>query len=245
VKIIKTFLAFLFALAAISFAVLVFSVKFPEKTAFGKSVKSVVIKYPFLVNTINLNQAGDWRYIYLKEKGPLKVRAVYVKAVTPNLEAGTWVSSMIQETLMRQVDYSSGVDVDIPINGLYSDDDLNEIHKKLIEKDSNTDLFIIYLSGYKEAPSYLGVTLHADAIFVFKKTIEELGENNDITGRLEQSTVMHEWGHLLGLEHLNYEGCIMSSRVDVYDSRELTEAEVPIEYCNKTLYELERIREVE
>ena len=53
---------------------------------------------------------------------------------------------------------------------------------------------------------------------------------------------MHEWGHLLGLEHTNLPECIMNEKVEVLDSHYLLSNQIPVEYCWDEKYKLENLR---
>jgi len=120
----------------------------------------------------------------------------------------------------------------------------SDLRQRFSAKGDKKDNFlnIIYLTHYKPDPRYLGITINKDTIFIFKGGFEGIGENEKVLRRIEQSTIMHEWGHLLGLGHVESEDCIMSEMVHFYSDRELWTGEVPTQYCAETLYEIKKMK---
>jgi len=53
---------------------------------------------------------------------------------------------------------------------------------------------------------------------------------------LEKSTLLHEWGHLLGMEHNTIPNCIMSALVEVSNSVRIA-YQINTEYCWNELYD--------
>ncbi len=49
---------------------------------------------------------------------------------------------------------------------------------------------------------------------------------------------MHEWGHLLGIDHVDNPECIMSSFVEVEDKTLFRVQDIPVAYCPETIQEL-------
>jgi predicted Zn-dependent protease len=123
----------------------------------------------------------------------------------------------------------------------YKDSDLRDIRKVLGSSVFKPVLNIVYLSKYSEVPTSVGVVINRDTIYLFKDTLLELTNDNDLRQILEKTTLMHEWGHLLGLEHNNISSCIMDGRVDVYDKFPLGE-KIPTNYCPEELQELKLIK---
>ena len=70
-----------------------------------------------------------------------------------------------------------------------------------------------------------------------------MSDLSHIQNMIEQSTIMHEWGHLLGLDHINQEDCIMNERVEVYENRRFQGSNIPTTYCAEELYQLHQLLE--
>lgn len=242
---LRTLLVLIFAglaTGAILFAVLIYAVKFDTSSNLGQAFRERLIRIPWFVELINLNQPGDGRYIYAKKGEALKIHVVHGGGTVPDADSKSWLETMVGETVGKEALVEVEPDVTIFTRETYSDEDLNVIRKSLVGRDS--DLHIVYLTKYQEEPDYLGVTLHRDTIFVFKDRILTLTRGTDIRKRLEQSTLMHEWGHLLGLEHVEDVGCVMSEYVETYTNRALTPEQIPVTHCASTLYDLDLLNKL-
>ena len=112
---------------------------------------------------------------------------------------------------------------------LLTNENLEEIYK-LVKSTSKSDVYIIFTGSYAEKPSSVGLVIQRDAIFIFNDAIELLSERGYVKDLLEKTTIMHEWGHLLGLEHINYSNCIMNEMAEVYDNPPVGK-NLPIKYC--------------
>jgi predicted Zn-dependent protease len=124
----------------------------------------------------------------------------------------------------------------------YTTHDLNELRKSVLRDSPNPALYIVYVPRYKDEPEYAGITLHRDTLFIFKETLRSLNDYTDVQNRIEQSTLEHEWGHLLGLDHIDLPTCLMSESVEVYTNRVNQISNIPVEHCWNTLYELDQLK---
>lgn len=125
----------------------------------------------------------------------------------------------------------------------FGDADLNRLRKSVRNAlDPMSTIYVVYVTTYAEKPESAGVVLHRDTIFIFNDTLLSLSEDVETRERMELSTLKHEWGHLLGLNHTISPDCVMSERVKVYDQPPIGWI-VPIEHCEETLLELENIKQ--
>lgn len=237
----------LFVLALIVFIIAVpasiFAVKFANKIPIGMVIKKDFIKYPLLVKLINLNEPGDNRYAYVKARDPITVRVFYQSDYQPNDQVTFWLNKLVNDTTGRDVDVSIYPDP-LGTNDLeFSDANLNYIHNKLPPTEGKGPVLnVVYLAAYTDAPTYVGLTLHRDTIFVFKKTILLLSNDKAQLSDIEQSTIMHEWGHLLGMEHNDLPECIMSANFDVYNPASGFVNRFQTQYCGDELDQLDLLR---
>lgn len=240
---IKTILVGLLALLAVSVAILFYLVKFDNKSLLARQLKEKILHYPEIISLINLNQPGDARFIYLSPRTSLiRINVYYTTEVSPDEDLETWLKETISQTTGKTISFSVSPNPTISQQENYSDQDLNAIRKSLVGSNGKPILNIVYLTAYGEKPGYVGITLQRDTIFIFKSTIKSLSNEPRIVKLLERSTLMHEWGHLLGLGHVDYPGCIMSKDVEVYDNRKPRETEIPVTHCQSTLYDLEQLK---
>lgn len=224
--------------------VVIFLIKFDNQTFVGKQLKLFLLRYPTVVNTIHLNEPGDWRYVYLNPKQPtISVIIDYAHNVEINSSATQWIQQMISDTTGKSVIVTTSLTSQIASRESYSDQDLNQIRKQLISENSSSPVVhVVYLTTYASNPEYAGITLHKDTLFIFQSTLETLTNLDDVQERLEQSTLMHEWGHLLGLSHIEKQNCIMSEDVEVYANRRYQGGNIPLVHCWETLQELNKMK---
>lgn len=242
------FIATTFTLTFIGVIILgllfIFLVKFNYNSLFGKDLRTIVLQFPTFVQLLNLNQPGDNRKAYLSSKYPIiTVNSYYLADSKPDSQMSSWIKDMISNTTGKTVTIETPRPLSFGNQAAFTDADLKQVGKSLAKPlISPASLKLVYLSTYAVKPSYLGITLTRDTIFIFKKQLSSLEETPSVTARLEQSTLMHEWGHLLGLEHVPFSGCIMSADVETMDVRQLKEIDVPLTHCKDTLYDLEKLK---
>lgn len=225
----------LITLSILLLLVLVLLVKFRSEGYVAGKIKGVITKSELLVRVINLNQPGDARNLYLSEGGSLAVNIYFLEGHEPSLEVGGWVAGIIRDTIGRSVDLSIE-QLEEGVNRIYSDDRLSKLRGEYsTSPSSSTPLNIFYLTKYELQESNIGLTAHRDTIFIFSGALNELSEKETVQQDLERSTIMHEWGHLLGYDHVEDPTCVMSEKVEVEDRYNLDFSQIPTEYCLSSL----------
>jgi hypothetical protein len=240
-KILKTILALALVIIVISMILVIYLAKFADQTIAGKLLKNKIISNYSLVPLLKLDQPGDYRYRYLDPEKDIAVAVYYVPGLAPDEEVANWVEKMIKETTGKNATVNVNSYVHIPNLKSYTDNELNKIRKE-IGRSGRPDLHIVYLSTYDKVPGYVGLTVNKDTIFLFKATMYDLNNNKEVVKLIERSTIMHEWGHLLGMEHVDDPDCIMSEAVEVYENRRFQETNIPTSYCSEELFELDLMR---
>ena len=240
-KIFKIILVSIVLLLSVGIPASIYFVRLRNDSFLGRILKEKVIKYPKLVRLMDLNEPGDYKFFYLG----LGNEALRVKVVTLNdkysdKDAKNWFTEILQKTVNKKAVFSDK-SVSYPKTELLENEDLNKIRDEIIS-DAETDLNLVYAGSYAVEPSSVGVVIHRDTIFIFADAIEALSEKGYINNLLEKTTIMHEWGHLLSLEHFNKENCIMNELLEVYD-RPPTGKTIPAVYCWEELNQLRKIKE--
>ena len=79
----------------------------------------------------------------------------------------------------------------------------------------------IFVQGQSTlARSIVGETYESQGIIIYESRVEELTQFESYQKTLEQSTILHEFGHLMGLEHALDPTCVMADTVEVGTSQE-------------------------
>ena len=230
IKTIKLILATLLILIIICIPLSIYLVRFNNNSFIGRNIKKQVIKDPKLVEILNLDEPGDGRYVYSDPAIPSVSVSIYSVDNKPYNERITlWVEDIMHSTVNKKIGEFYEGDINYGKTELLTDESLEEIYK-LIKSDSKSDLYIIFTGSYAEKPSSVGLVIKRDAIFIFNDAIDLLSEKGYVRDLLEKTTIMHEWGHLLGLEHINYSNCIMNEMAEVYDNPPVGK-NLPTKYC--------------
>lgn len=242
-KLLKTLFITVLVFIIIYVVISIYLVKFDPNSIIGQNLRKSLIRYPSIVTWINLNQPGDYRYAYVNSKyAKISVNVYYSANMSPDADASTWIANTIKDTVNKKIDITMKELSQTEEKDTYSDQDLNLIRKNNTKTSNNPVLNIFYLTSYTEIPSYLGLTLHRDTIFLFKQTLINISDKPEIIKLLEQSTIMHEWGHLLGLPHSEEMGCVMSNYLETYENWPMNENMIPLTQCWDTTYALDKLK---
>lgn len=232
----KTFVELLILLILVSAGLLIYGLHVggPDNPI-NQAIRDHVLKSSFTRTIMALNEPGDFRYQYLRtQNGVVTIEVDIAPGITPGKDLETWLKGMIKDTTGKTVSITQSHDGNIPAKSEFSYTELITYAKKsrdpLISSQPSY-LHILYLPRSSNDPTNAGMVLSAADIFIFKDVINELSDRENIRARIEQSTIMHEWGHLLGLEHNDQTNCLMSETVEVYPERKYQAAAIPTAYC--------------
>lgn len=239
-RFIKNLILVLLILFIILIPILIYLVKFGNNSFIGESTRRLALGNYKLVEMLNLNEPGDAKYIYSDpQKKDILVKVVAVNYEDVNESVDDWIGEMIFHTLNKNAVIGVTENVGYPKTKLLTDADLNEIREDVFSPKP-ADLNVVYASSYAEKESSVGLVIHRDTIFIFRDALDALSERESIKDVLEKTTIMHEWGHLLGLGHFESEDCIMNEMVEVYDSIP-SGRNLPTEYCRQELQEIKKL----
>jgi hypothetical protein len=212
----------------------------------NKELRSSILKSTLTKSVLALNDPGDHKFMYASPATSSITVEVDVQAgIVPHPSLKSWLEGMLKETLGKQADVRIDYDNNIPPQTSFTYTELLSIAKKtrdpLLAAQANY-LHIIYLSSSANEPTNAGMVLTSTDMFIFKHVINELNQMESIRARIEHSTIKHEWAHLLGIDHVDQENCIMSPRVEVYENRRFQGGNIPTEYCPETLFLIDQLK---
>jgi predicted Zn-dependent protease len=186
-----------------------------------------------------LHQVGDARYEYMYASNlPLEVYLYYQDDVSLNPQTLNELQGKLYSLTRRYFSMK-----------IHEPRILTGIPEKVTDKDINalldhygTDapifassipLHIFVLKYYLPHPSYAGMVTDAHSLILFKNAIDYVSDSADGTYRVEISTILHEFGHLLGAEHVANPDCVMADKVENLDF--FTKIKVRDSYCPEDL----------
>ncbi len=180
---------------------------------------------------LNLNRPGDARF----EIAASHNLDIYLySAEGLSLEPGTMetVGKELQRVLNAPVQVHTE---SLPLSsGSVGDADLENLHKKY-----RSEITLFLLGSYAPHPSYVGLVDHSDAMYIFKDAIDDVAHLQKSSTATEISTILHEFAHLLGAEHIDIDGCILSEKVEDSTYYNLPSL-ITDSFCNTDIHEIRR-----
>jgi len=207
-------------LATVIFCSLVFvilksSLLLAPEGALAMSIRNHLAPSPVMRNMFGLHYDGDAKSDYLGEKysnilvevdffGEGQNYRNQMEALAEKIEAATGKHT--------QVLMSSRISA---LEDTLSDQELLQ-QKKLYQNQSSGGekaiFYVLIVSLYQEEPELIGRTLEEDGVAVFLDAIDALGSGRD---EIIISTLLHEFGHQLGLPHNSESRCLMNEQLEV------------------------------
>lgn len=204
---------------------------------FNLNYRSEVAEIPLLRQILGLNLDGDAKTDYLsRERDNIVVEVDTVAGLAFSPRTLEIAEAKMEQITGKQVTFIESSQIpepaadDFELRQLY---DTYKIHKAT---DVTAVFYLLYAVRNKNRPGVVGETLQEDGAVLFAEDIINLKSNN--LAEIEASTILHEFGHQLGLPHVSVKNCIMNETLEVGGRLE----RISTEFCEEELELINQIK---
>ena len=203
---------------------------------------AALVGFPMYVHYEVVNYVGAYAPLYLYEHSPydtITVEVHYQADAAPSDAALDNLRQTLAKYTYRQVDIKKYGDLpDDAVPATINDTNVNDVGSSIIQKygqyhmgwlGGDLPIYIIYVNASGPNPvegendTVVGISYRADSYVVLKNNIDSEG--------VEKAVLVHEAGHLLGLEHDDNQSCVMTSVLLQKRSWSMGKGGPPTEFC--------------
>ena len=234
-----TILLLVIIVASFSFAFLRYQANIgDDQSWFNRTWRVQAAEHLLVRWALGLHQAGDGRsdYLYPERTEAFPVR-VYIDPTLALPSGSIEAASPEMVKLLGNGGFDIGVSYQLTSSkAAYTSSDFRNLAAQTSKVDSiQTPLDIFVLTKDEASATQLGSTVREHGIIVFLASIQELSPEPNAQAALVTSTILHEFGHQVGLEHVENQQCIMASVVEQPNSTAWAPQTVPTSYCAEEL----------
>ncbi|MFH1207584.1 MAG: hypothetical protein V1668_03175 [Patescibacteria group bacterium] len=249
----KTFIVLLILFIIIVFGSL--AIRYFANTAepdnwFNRDYRARFSRYPALRFVYGLHWDGDAKADYLLPESYKNIKIVLNRYDECGIAASD-LEPVRQEVgniakKSGQVTVEDGAIMTLTQDS-YDRPGIRSIAKKFhsVRTAGETAVLNIYcLNVYGEQPTNVGLTVNEDGIVIFYKTLrQDAGSDAGVFNAYVTSTILHEFGHQIGLDHGQDPTCLMAETAEISSSLGSRFAVfAPITFCQQEVQRIEEIR---
>ena len=221
----------------------------PEDSFFVEQIRPRLAEFPKARELFGLHNDGEAFTDYLSSRfETILIEVDSLESIEPHGPSLELFAEKVQEITGKEVllEYSDlTIENYTPISETRVDT-LIERHRSYREPfDKTAVLYIFYASTDELNDHLLGITHQEDAFIMYKTSIQELTKDVPaVEDEFEYSTLLHEFGHQIGLGHNTDEQCLMFAREGIEEEPQVisSEEDVVVDFCVDELVELEAIK---
>ena len=240
----KTFLLLIIILVSGVFIYLKTQSLGPDTSTFNQTTRYDLAKYPWVRQLLSLHKDGDARGEILgKTTG-----SITIEVVQP---PGEKLSDATINDFAKKVSDVTGkptqvFNVDTIQNGALSDYDFSQIVDKFRRHVSpgQANIFVIYADDFTTTTLEVGRTYKEFGILISHNRLAELTKQfPSVIDQYQESTLLHEFGHQIGLDHNDQTDCIMNPDVEMPQSAlSFSGPSSPTDFCQTELDQIAAIK---
>lgn len=212
-----------------------------EDNYFNSRLRSRISAWPFARKIMAFHFDGDAKADYLGSRyNTIELEVDAFEGYSIPEEGLNSVVAAIEQVTGKEV-FVRHSDYRIPNNGPATWEELKTIvtEKRSPADRRNASLYLLLASSKGQAATNIGETFGEDGIIIYVDGLKSfLSGNPELFQAYFASTVLHEFGHQLGLSHNDKPGCLMNPEVEGGASWETPE-DVISRFCP---YELELLK---
>ncbi|TSD01921.1 MAG: hypothetical protein Athens071425_236 [Parcubacteria group bacterium Athens0714_25] len=204
-----------------------------ENNYFNRRIRIQISQYPMMRKILSLHYDGDARADYLgKKNDSILVKVIPMEGLYISDKIMEDFVSKIQETIEKPTHYQySGEQLEYRQFSDFKDlsFQLDDVRRGDVSREAVLYLFIA--NNRQDDPNQIGSTLQENGIVLFEgDLLANSGGKMEMFSRNIVGTLMHEFGHQIGLRHNEYFDCLMNP-VQEFDGREKLN-DVTVDFCD-------------
>lgn len=217
-KVIASILLVLLILSSIAFIILRLAANGSENNFFNRNWRTKFAEVSAFRELLYLHNDGDAKSDYLgsnysqilievDEMAGISVPETSLDLLTQRIAAitGKKVSYLISDTNIPFADSTTIVQAE----------DLTQQYRNVLPTSNTTTIYVLALNKLSDQPDEIGSTLNEYGMALFLQPLKSISTGDETTfDNYVESTALHEFGHLLGLQHNNMLGCLMTTYAD-------------------------------
>ena len=217
----------------------------PQGTA-TIEIRAGLIRHPSMRQLFNLHSQGDAHSDYLGAGTNRIVLQVYEtpsQPVAAGVLSGLAARAESATGKLVTVNVATGELPDVVATSEAQRDAMLAPYNPPIPSMGEATMDVFIMGEDSDAPDEIGLTYRDDGIILFNGTLAgDLAHSPQTVQPYQTSTLLHEFGHQLGLQHNTQPGCVMNPSADITDSLSVQAQDVVTNFCPYELGQINALR---
>ena len=232
-KIIKTLFLLIIICGTVLFSVAEIQARTDNRNYFNTNLRRPFDRSQILRNIFSLHSYGDARADYLGSK----YKNILIEAQLPEDQTAdpnllTAVGNKISEITGKNTTYL--IDPALNMDSGISSAEIG-VARNFYKYGNTADTAVIHLTllGVEtDQPNVIGDTLMENGMVIFIGSIQAISSGSTgVAYAYELGTILHEFGHQLGLEHNDLPDCLMNPRAEVGGQPAAFPGQIATDFC--------------
>lgn len=188
-----------------------------------------VARHPAMRQLFNLHDDGDARSEYLgNNKKRIAIRIGLIEEA--HMSDGVW------DELAQDIQRTTGKDTAFEVvNRAVVDASADVVFDQLLPvkpEPTTAYVYVAVLNQSTDNPLTLGLTYHENGIILYNAALQQFAPDALSFNAYTISTALHEFGHQVGLQHNDHEGCLMTDHAETDHIAKANPKEIVSDFCD-------------